>query len=170
MFTTADIEKYFNGEKQESLLFMLIGIAGIIAAIVFLFFLKSNFYKGVAVPLILIGLMLGVVGFAVYKRSDEQRIRNVYAYTANPYELKAKELPRMEKVMKNFALYRWTEIAFLVIGILMFYYFRRNADKQFWAGLAAGLIIMSVLALFADYFAEKRGKIYIEGIKSFVNK
>ena len=45
MFTKADIEKYFNAEKQESLLFMLIGVAGIIAAFVFFFFLKTNFYK-----------------------------------------------------------------------------------------------------------------------------
>ena len=30
MFTTSDIEKYFNGEKQESLLFIAIGIAGIV--------------------------------------------------------------------------------------------------------------------------------------------
>ncbi len=59
MFTKADIEKYFTGEKQESLLFLFIGIAGIIAAIVFFFFLKTSFYKGAAIPLLLIGLITG---------------------------------------------------------------------------------------------------------------
>ena len=42
MFTTADKEKYFNAEKQESLLFVIIGIAAIITAIIFLFFIKTT--------------------------------------------------------------------------------------------------------------------------------
>ena len=84
MFTKADIEKYFNAEKQESLLFMLIGVAGIIAALVFFFFLKTNFHKGAAIPFMLVGLLLAMVGYIVYKRRDDDRIRNVYAYDMNP--------------------------------------------------------------------------------------
>jgi len=75
MFTTSDIEKYFNGEKQESFLFMTIGIAGIAAALVFFFALKTSFYKGAAIPLLVVGLLLGIAGFTVYKRSDEDRIQ-----------------------------------------------------------------------------------------------
>ena len=116
MFTKTDIEKYFNAEKRESWLFMAIGIAGIITAIVFFFFLKTNFCKGAAIPLLLVGLLLGVVGYSVYQRSDEDRKRNVYAYDMNPAELKEKELPRMKTVMKNFVLYRWVEIVLLIIG------------------------------------------------------
>ncbi len=37
MFTKADIKKYFTVEKQESLLFVLIGVAGIIMAVIFSF-------------------------------------------------------------------------------------------------------------------------------------
>ena len=76
MFTTSDIEKYFNGEKQESLLFVAIGIAGIITALIFFFVCKTNFYKGAAIPLLLIGLLLGIAGFTVYKRSDTQQQTN----------------------------------------------------------------------------------------------
>ena len=79
MFTKTDIEKYFLGEKQESFLFLLIGIAAVIVAIIFFSFLKTPFYKGAALPLLLIGILLGSVGFTVYKRSDGDRIRNVYA-------------------------------------------------------------------------------------------
>jgi hypothetical protein len=170
MFTKTDIEKYFNAEKGESLVFIAIGIVGIIAAIIFFFFIKTNFYKGAAIPLVLVGLLLGVVGFNVYKRSDSDRIRNVYAYDANPGELKEKELPRMETVMKNFIIYRYTEIALALIGIGLFFYFKNNIDKEFWKGFGLTLTIMALLALSADYFAEKRGGIYIDGIKSFVSK
>jgi hypothetical protein len=170
MFAKTDIEKYFNAEKGESWVFMVIGIVGIIAAIIFLFFIKTNFYKGAAIPLILVGLLLGVVGFSVYKRSDDDRVRNVYAYDLNPGELKEKELPRMETVMKNFIIYRYTEIVMALIGTGLFFYFKHNIGREFWKGFGAALTIMALLALSADYFAEIRGKIYIDGIKSFVNK
>ncbi len=169
MFTKTDIEKYFNAEKGESWIFMAIGIAGIIAAIIFFFFIKTNFYKGAAVPLVLVGLLLGIVGFNVYKRSDDDRIRNVYAYGMAPGELKEKELPRMETVMKNFIIYRYTEIALALVGLGLFFYFKDNTGKEFWKGFGLTLAIMALLALSADYFAETRGKVYIDGIKSFVN-
>jgi len=167
MFTKTDIEKYFNAEKAESLLFLGIGIAGIIVALVFLFVLKTNFYKGAAIPLALVGLMLSVVGYTVYFRSDKDRIRNVYAYDMNPSELKEKEIPRMEAVMKNFAMYRYTEITLALLGLILFFYFRQNDEMQFWAGLGIGLLVMAVLALGADYFAEKRGHVYMSGLKEF---
>jgi O-antigen/teichoic acid export membrane protein len=170
MFTKTDIEKYFNAEKSESLVFLLIGIAGIIAAISFYIFLKENFYKGAAIPLLLIGLLLGIVGFTVYKRSDADRIRVVYAYDLNPSEIKHKEIPRMETVMKNFVIYRYIEIALAIAGIVLFFYFKNNIDQQFWGGFGVALTIMAVIALAADYFAEQRGAVYLKGLQSFVNK
>jgi uncharacterized membrane protein len=170
MFTKADIEKYFNAEKSESLLFLLIGIAGIITAISFYFFVKDNLYKGAAIPLLLVGLLLGIVGYTVYKRSDADRIRVVYAYDLNPSELKQKEIPRMETVMKNFVLYRYVEIVLAITGIVLFFYFKNNIDQQFWKGFGAALAIMALIALAADYFAERRGVVYLKGLQSFVNK
>jgi len=167
MFTTSDIEKYFNGEKQESFLFMTIGIAGIAAALVFFFALKTSFYKGAAIPLLVVGLLLGIAGFTVYKRSDEDRIRNVYAYGMNPSELKHKEIPRMTTVMKNFIVYRYAEIVLALAGIILFFYFKDNLDRSFWKGLGLTLALMALLALTADHFAEKRGDIYLKGLESF---
>jgi ABC-type xylose transport system permease subunit len=169
MFTKADIEKYFIAEKQESLLFVGVGIAALVLAIVFYFVCKTPFYKGAAIPLVVIGLLLGVVGFTVFKRSDGDRLRNVYAYDMNPGELKTKEIPRMVTVMKNFVIYRYTEILLAIAGIVFFLYFRNNADQQFWSGLGCALAIMALIALAADYFAEKRGEIYINGLQEFVN-
>jgi Ca2+/Na+ antiporter len=170
MFTKADIEKYFTGEKQESLLFLFIGIAGIIAAIVFFFFLKTSFYKGAAIPLVLIGLLLGVIGYTIYKRSDSDRQRNVYAYDMNSAELKDKELPRMKTAMKNFIIYRYVEIFLLLVGAGLYIYFIKDFKNDFWRGFGLALAVMALLALAADFFAEKRGRVYTKGIESFVSK
>ena len=170
MFTKAEIEKYFNAEKQESLLFMLIGVAGIIAALVFFFFLKTNFYKGAAIPFMLFGLLLAMVGYIVYKRSDADRQRNVYAYDMNPTELKDKELPRMKAVMKNFIIYRYTEIFLFLVGTALYIYFIHDFTKDFWRGFGLALAIMAILALTADFFAEKRGKVYMKGLEIYTNR
>ena len=106
MFTKSDIEKYFTAEKSESLLFVIIGFAAIIAAVIFFFFLKTNFYKGLSVPILLIAFIQISVGYTVYKRSDSDRKRNTYAYDLNPGELSNKEIPRMLAVEKNIIVYR----------------------------------------------------------------
>lgn len=170
MFTKESIERYFFAEKQESLLFLIIGIAAIVLAALGWFWLKTSFYKGMAIPFVLVGLLMGIVGYTVYKRSDGDRIRNVYAYDMNPDELKSKEIPRMEIVMKNFVIYRYTEIVLLLAGIGLFFLYRTQTDKLFWGGIGMGLLIMAAIALVADGFAERRGAVYLEGLKSFVNK
>ena len=168
MFSKTDIEKYFLAEKQESLLFIIIGIIGLILALVFFFGLKTNFYKGAAVPLVAIGLLMSIAGYTVYARSDNDRKRNVYAYDMNPGDIKEKEIPRMEKVMKNFILYRYSEIILLVLGIVFFVYCRNDELKIFWKGFGLTLAILTAVALSADYFAEKRGHEYLNGLNSWV--
>jgi hypothetical protein len=170
MFSKADIEKYFLAEKEESLIFIIIGIMALLLAIAFFIFYKTSFYKGAAIPLLVVGLIQLVVGYTVYKRSDEDRIRNVYAYDMNPGQLKNEELPRMKTVNKNFVIYRWAEIILVITGLVFIYYFRSNADKAFWFGLGLTLTIQALVMLVADYPAEKRAKLYTTGMESFVEK
>jgi len=170
MFEKTDIEKYFNGEKAESWVFMTIGFAGIILAIILFLFLKTNLYKGMAIPLATVGLLMGVVGFTVYKRSDDQRIENVYAYGMNPSLLKNKEIPRMKTVMKSFVIYRWVEIILFLVGAGLYIYFIRDFRQDFWRGFGFALALMALVALAADYFAEKRGHVYLNGLESFTSK
>lgn len=168
MFTKTDIERYFQAEKAESMVFLGIGFTAIVAAALFFFVMATAFYKGAAVPMLLIGLLLAVVGYTVCQRSDADRIRNVYAYDMNPSQLKEQEIPRMEVVMKNFVIYRYVEIGLAVAGLFLFLYFRNKTDQAFWSGLSIGLCIMALLALGADYFAEQRGAVYLKGLKEFV--
>lgn len=163
------VHKYFMAEKQESLLFVIIGSVAIILSIVFFFFIKSNpsFYKGAAIPLMAIGLLLGVVGYTVYARSEEQRKSVAYDMGLNPAAyINSQELPRMKKVMKNFAIYRYAEIILALAGVALFFYFRNQNDKQFLTGLGLTLAIMAITALAADYFAEKRGAVYTKELEN----
>ncbi len=63
------LSKYFNAEKSESLLFVLIGICALLFSVYFLIKLKLPFYNGMAYPLIGVALIQLTVGVSVYLRS-----------------------------------------------------------------------------------------------------
>ena len=168
MLTKTDIEKYFIAEKQESLLFLGIGIAALIIALLGIFVWKTQFWKGASIPLVVIAVLQIIVGFTVYNRSDADRVRVVYALDMNPNDLKEKEVPRMETVNKNFVIYRYVEIALLIVGIALIVMYKNNADKQFIYGIAVALAIQAALMLGADFFAEKRALIYTAQLKERV--
>jgi len=170
MFSRQDVEKYFLAEKQLGLVFIIIGAIAVVAAIVFFFLLKTAFYKGLAIPLLIIGLIQLIAGNTVYKKSDEDRKRNVYAYDMNPAQLKNEELPRMQTVIKKFVVIQWVEMALIVTGLVLLFYCRANTDKAFWYGFGIALVIQALLMFVADYAAERRAQQYIKGIESFVNR
>ncbi len=169
MFSKTDIEQYFIAEKQAGLYFLAVGIVAIVAALILLFVMKTTFFKGFAIPMIIVGLIAGGIGFAIYKRSDDDRKRNVYAYDLNPDELKQKEYPRMQKVMKSFQVIVIAEVVFLLVAIFLFFYFRTNPVQQLWSGIGAGLLIMSIAALLLDLSAQRRAVAYTKGLETFVN-
>ncbi len=166
------IYKYFSGEKQESLLFLFIGIAAIIAAGIFWFAIKSNpsFFKGTAIPLLAIGLVQMTAGYTLYSRTDKQQKDIAYNIGIEPAAfVKQNELPRMQTVMKNFVIYRWIEIALIVTGLVLVFLFRSDPTKTFWFGLATTLTIQAAIMLAADYFAESRGEVYVQKNRSSSN-
>lgn len=170
MLTKADIEKYFLAEKHEGLLFLVIGIIAIVLSLIFYSYLKTNFYKGAAIPLLVIGLVQSIVGYTVYARSDEQRISNVYAYDMDPGRLKMQELPRMKTVNRSFSIYKWIEFIFLLAGVSIIFLCRTNPDRSLWYGLGITLTIQAVLMLVADYFAAQRAGEYTSLLEEFINK
>ena len=168
MFSKADIEKYFIAEKTGGLFFAIAGVLAIVLALLFFFYLKSNFNKGIAIPLILVGILFSIAGFTVYKKSDADRLRNTYAFDMNPGELKHKELPRMEKVMRNFVALKYAESALFLLGLVLFIYFKNDEVNTFWKGFGLSLAVTTMVAWGADHFAEKRGAVYFNGLKEWV--
>lgn len=166
MITKTDIEKYFVAEKQESLLFICIGIAAIIVAVIGLLIWKTQFWKGAAIPLLLVAVIQIIVGYTVYARSDADRTKMVYALDMNPSNLTTKEIPRMQTVNKKFIAYRYIEIALLIIAIALIILYKSNMQKQLLFGIGVGLVIQAAIMLTADFFAEKRAIIYTQQLKT----
>lgn len=170
MFTKAEVEAYFIAEKQGSLFFLIAGIVAMVLALVMFFYMKQQWSKGAAWPFLVVGLIMSVVGYSVFSRSDAQRKDIVYKIDMNTDAIATKEIPRMEKVMVNFAYYRYVEIALLLTGLMLFIVFRNQPTRAWWTGLGLSLAFMAALALIADGFAERRGNVYLKGLKEMVGK
>src|ERR1700712_879723 len=167
MLTKADIEKYFIAEKQESLVFLVIGMLALMLAVIFYFASKTQIYRGAAIPLFILGLLQAIAGYTVYIKSDDQRVSQVYAYDMNPDQLKTVELTRMRKVKTNFLIYRWIEIGVFIAGLITIFLFRNDPAKTFWLGLGITLATMSAELFMADFIAEKRAVNYVSLLEEY---
>jgi multidrug transporter EmrE-like cation transporter len=157
------ISKYFNAEKSESLLFILVGVAAILLSAYFFVKVKEPFYNGMAYSLIAIALIQLTVGGSVYFRSPHDIIRVNQIVQTEVSKIQTEEIPRMETVMKNFVLYRWVEIACVIVGLFMFFYCEPMTLSK---GIGLGLAIQAIFMLLLDYFAENRGKVYLDYLQN----
>ena len=161
------IIKYFNGEKSESYVFIIIGLFAFALALYFIFVLKSSFWKGVAIPFLIVALLEFIVGYTIVNRSSKDIVRVETFIKNQTQNIKTDEIPRMDKVLSNFVIYRYVEIALIVLGIVLMY---SSMNDTFWRGIGLGLFIQASIVLSLDFFAERRGQIYMEYLKEIVEK
>ena len=159
--------KYFNGEKAESYIFILIGVIALAMTLYFIFVLKTAFWKGLAIPFIIVASLEFIVGYTIVTRSPKDIIRVETFIQKEPLSIKTLEIPRMEKVMSNFVVFRYAEIALIILGIALMY---SSMNDTFWRGIGLGLFIQASIVLCLDFFAERRGHTYLEHLKEFVEK
>lgn len=158
------IIRYFTAEKREGLLFLLVGMAAIVAA-VFLWQTGSP-WRGMGSPLVAVALIQLVVGGTVYFRTDAQTLALHKQLASDPHGYVAAETPRMEKVQKSFVIYRWIEISLLALGVLGCFLFR---DRQTLLAVSMGLMLQSALMLAMDFVAERRAEVYVEQIRQLAD-
>ena len=161
------IARYFNCEKAESYIFILIGVIAFIMALYFFFVLKSSFWKGAAIPFIIVALLEFVVGYTIVRRSPKDIARVEKYMLKDPQSIKTLEIPRMEKVLNNFVMYRYVEIALIILGIILMY---SSINDTFWRGIGLGLFIQAGIVLSLDFFAERRGHIYFVYLQELIEK
>ena len=153
------ISSYFVAEKQESLIFIAVGLLAI--GISIWLWMNGHRLKSMAYPLVAIALMQMVVGASVYLRSDTQLSTLSAQLKADPSALKAEETTRMQTVMKNFAIYKAVEMVLLIAGVGMIAFLQRH---DMAAGIGVGLILQAAFTLTLDIFAEARGADYLSAI------
>jgi hypothetical protein len=170
MLTRTGIEQYFIAQKQAGLSFLVIGLLAVIVAVAGWLFYKTPFWKGAAIPLVVMGLMQVAAGYIVHTQSDELRISNIYALDMNPQQLKITELPRMHAIQQRFIIYRIVQWASLVTGIALFVLYRHKPEATFWYGLGITLAIQALVLLVVYQLAAQRANVYTTQLEKLVQQ
>jgi hypothetical protein len=147
---------------------MCVGAVAIVIAVSSGFYFKSKWAIGLAIPLIAIGIIQIAVGWSVYRQADKQRTNAFYAYDLDPAFLRDSEVPRMQKVMTNFKYYRYSEMIFVLVGLFLVIFMSKEGSFSIWNGLGWGLAVQGLVLLLLDYFAEKRGNIYLSDLMNWL--
>jgi hypothetical protein len=155
------ISNYFSAEKQESVIFITVGLMAIGLSI--WLWMNGHRLKSMAYPLVVIALMQLVVGVTIYLRTDTQTATLIAQLQEEPARLKIEESRRMQKVMKNFSIYKAIEMMLLLLGLGLIAFFQRF---DLAAGIGTGLVLQAALTLTLDIFAEIRGSIYLSALDS----
>jgi hypothetical protein len=155
------MSSYFSAEKQESLIFIAVGLLAI--GLSAWLWMNGHRLKSMAYPLVMIALLQIVVGGSVYLRTDTQLTTLSAQLQANPAGMKAEETTRMQTVMSNFSIYKAVEMVLLIVGVGLIAFLQRH---DMAAGIGIGLVLQAAFTLTLDVFAEARGADYLSALHS----
>lgn len=159
-----NIISYFQGERVQCLIGLAISLVFISASIYFLF-LQKPFFKGMAFAVLPLSVLLVAICVGVIFRTSGDIERVTAYYQSAPENIQTAEVPRMEKVLRNFSIVKKVELGIFIAGVLLAVFFW---NKDLIRGIAFGLILQGIILYLFDHIAELRGKAYMEFLTSLL--
>ena len=154
--------RYFQAEKSASAL--VLGIGGVAIVASFFLWRSGGVWKPMIWPLLGVAVIQLVVGASVYWRTDRQIADLTAKLQRSPQVFAAEEISRMTAVMRSFPIYRGIQIVLLVVGAALALFFRDHWNAG-WPAVGAGLMIQAGVMLLFDFYAERRGELYLEAVR-----
>lgn len=160
------LQVYFQGEKIEALVFILpIGLLSLVFGAWLWSDSTGGFMRGVAVPFLAMGLLMGTIGAVVGYRTPAQVAQIEQSLKQSPDAARATvqaESARMAKVDAawKFYLAMWGLLGILGLGL------RFATSSGFTQGLGIALVFFSGVGLLVDGFAERRTHPYTAALQA----
>ena len=126
------IAAYFSGEKNGGLVLAGVGVAMLITAIVL--FPARLELRSLAITVGVWSLLQLGIGIGLFLKTDAQ----VGALQSQLTTMTATELPRMEKVQKNFVVLEVVWVAMIIVGAIVAWRMKENSAV---CGVALGIVI-----------------------------
>jgi hypothetical protein len=103
-----------------------------------------------------------VVGGAVWLRTDRQVAELQGTLAKSPAALRSVEVPRMERIQRNFRVIKTVEIVVLAVGFALAFLFPRGSTGY---ALGIGLAVEVAILLWLDLLASRRADVYLEALR-----
>lgn len=155
------IHIYFQGEKIEALLFILpLGLLSLVFGLWLITDNPDGFAKGVAIPFLAMGLLMGTVGSVVGYRTPSQVSSVVQVMSSDLQAGVQAETSRMTKVNNAWHVYLVIWGLMGVAGLVL----RFAISADFYQGLGIALVFFAGVGLMIDGFAERRTHPYVKAL------
>ncbi len=160
-----DMHAYFAGEKRGGIFFMTAGVAALVGGGAS-FAQKTDFYRGFAYPVIIVGVIETLIGGGLYLRTDARVARLDRSLATEPAVFRRGELERITGVNKGFGVLEIVEVGLALggAGLGIVGGIRKNDTLK---GVGLGLAIQSSAMLTLDLFAARRAELYAESLDHF---
>lgn len=153
---------YFKAQKRDSIYWIALGMLSI-ALTVFFVSKRQPYYNGLAYVFFATGLIQIITGMTVYLRSDMDRISVSYFIQKDFQLIGEREIPRIELLMKEYAIFWKVEIGCIALGLLLWMFCNPSSLGN---GIGIGLTVQAVVLLVLDYLAQNRVQIYRDFLHS----
>ncbi len=160
-----EMHRYFAGEKNGGIWLMGVGAAS--AAVgTGLFFHDGEFYRGLAYPVLILGVLELLGGAAFYVNTNRRVPRFDRQLGKTPGEFRAAELPRIQRVNRELSFLTAVELTLIVAGGTMTGIGSlRGLDTV--AGVGTGLLLHSTVLFIYDQLAARRALRYTDSLMRF---
>lgn len=157
------VKTYFDAERTGGLAFIVAGALAIAVAV--WGWRHGPFWWGVAWLLAAGALIQISVGITYWWRSpdDLQRVQHLVAQ--EPERIAREEVPRVQAVLKSYAISLRIEIAVLGAGLALLIL---SPHGSAWQGAGMGLALQTGLVLLLDGLAERRAQAYLGWLLTFI--
>ncbi|HEX8017095.1 MAG TPA: hypothetical protein VF465_17815 [Flavobacterium sp.] len=158
-----NIEKYFNQEKFQCTIAIVISIVLISVSVYLLLSKATLLQKGFAYVSLPLSFLLLVICTSVVIKTPKDIVRITTYYNTEPQKILDNEIPRMNQVMNSFKTTKKLEFIFIIVGVCLLIFFWRTGLVS---GIGFALLFHGFLMFFFDYFAEQRGEEYLNFLNS----
>lgn len=156
-----ELVAYFAAEKWGALILVVAAVAALATAAA-LVATKST-YRGMALPLAILGLVELVIGGVLLARTDGQVAALLNSLAVAPGDMARAELARMAPVMRTFTIVLIGEVVVLSGGLVLTYIAGRS---DFLYALGVGLVAQAGVLLVFNLFAVRRAAHYVDLLRA----
>lgn len=155
------LHTYFAGEKQGALAIGAIGLAAL--GFSYWAWSSQSVFRALVFPLGLLALVELAIAAGLYVRTGPQVATLVRGLSETRNETVAAEQVRMGAVMRSFDAIRIAEGALIAISFVLIF---ALGQRQRLMGIGMGLLLQASVLLVFDTFADQRGRVYIDWLKT----
>jgi hypothetical protein len=160
------IQKFYNAQKAQSLLFLVIGSFSTVLSIYFFIASINTISLGFAIPFFVFGLTQTILGFKTFMKTNSERQFVMHSAKENTQQIITIEIPKINKILTNYNRKNYIFLGLNAISILLFTVF---ANTPMVKGIGLALFVQSLIHISSLYFENNRSQIYFKWLNDYYN-